>query len=62
MKFSNEQCLARLDGSARCKAALHGILENELITCGTCNGSGSVDGRKCAACVGYGVEFIGKRF
>jgi len=62
MKFSNDQCLAKLDGNIRCKSALHGILENQLIPCHMCNGSGSVEKNKCPACSGYGVEFSGKRY
>ncbi len=58
MKYSNDTCAADLGDGTRCKAALHGLLDGELIKCATCTGVGKIDSTRCPACDGYGLEYV----
>jgi DnaJ-class molecular chaperone len=57
MRFSNDTCSKKFGDGTLCNAALFGILENQLVTCSACNGTGKLNSSKCDVCEGYGYEF-----
>lgn len=57
-KFSNDTCSNKLYDGSLCKAALFGILDNEIKDCTACKGEGSINRKKCSLCGGTGFEYV----